>query len=419
MAFNTAVIRELLSSGFNDEELKTLSYDHFRPVYEEFTTGMTKGEMIQLLLDYAGRRDEIASLLEVVRQANPAQYALYADRLTTPDLPGPAYTTPDHETSRLAGDGLLALVTMLRTPDVHTAVIAFQTDFQASREHLDVLVRCKHLHDLFQQLEDRCRLIDMDRRRLPGDASAWESLTVNAPEVDSIIGDLLAGAERSAPATEDTWWADQVSRARGDLQSAIDGSALPQLQAASSRLSRVLGREPSRINARLVATADALRLAPIVKAITAVLESVPQSSITPDVTQALVRSREAFQRLDRNLRVLVSRHNAWQAIDDELHRIEANLVQDIVELEISWPDLKAMTATTGDAADVSAMFQAVGVDLDAALASSDPARARRLFQRFRSQASRRFNQVDQDLLNLCEELRLTGEPLDLLLRALR
>ena len=416
MAFNTAVIRELLSGGFNDEELKTLSYDHFRPVYEEFTTGMTKGEMIQLLLDYAGRRDEIRNLLDTVRQANPSHYALFVDRLSATD---PSAAASEHMTSRVAGDGLLALVTMLQTPDVHSAVIAFQTDFQASRKHLDVLVRCKRLHDLFQQLEDRCRLIDVDRRRLPGDESAWESLTVNAPEVDSIIAELLADADRSAPATEDTWWADLVSRARGDLQSAIDGSALPQLQAASSRLSRVLGREPSRINARLVATADALRLAPIVEAITAVLENVPQSSITPDVAQALVRSREAFQRLDHDLRGLVSRHNAWQAIDDELHRIESNLVQDIVELEISWPDLKAMTATTGDAADVVATLQAVGVDLEAALASGDPARARRLFQRFRSQASRRFNQVDQDLLNLCEELRLTGEPLDLLLRALR
>ncbi|MCU0501734.1 MAG: hypothetical protein MUC51_08190 [Anaerolineae bacterium] len=149
------------------------------------------------------------------------------------------------------------------------------------------------------------------------------------------------------------------------------------------------------------------------------LESVPQSSITPDLAQALMRSREAFQRLDRDLRGLVSRHNAWQAIDDELHRIENNLVQDIIELEISWPDLKTMTATTGDVADVIATLQAVGVDLEAALASNDPARARRLFHRFRSQASRRFNQVDQDLLNLCEELRLTGEPLDLLLRALQ
>ena len=417
MAFNTAVIRDLLSSGFNDEELRTLSYDHFRPVYEEFTTGMTKGEMIQLLLDYAGRRDAFARLLDVARQANPTHYALYADRLTTSDLL--ASGVSDRTTSRLAGDGLLALATMLQAADVHAAVIGFQTDFQASREHLDVLVHCKRLHDLFQQLEDRCRLIDLDRRRLPGDASAWDSLTVNAPEVDSIIGDLLADADRSAPATEDTWWADQVNRARGDLQSAIDGSALPQLQAASSRLSRVLGREPSRINARLVATADALRLAPIIDAIMAVLEGVPQSAITPDLAQALVRGREAFQRLDRDLRGLVSRHNAWQAIDDELHRIENNLGQDIVELEISWPDLKAMTAASGDATDVLAALQAVGVDLEAALASGDPARARRLFQRFRSQASRRFNQVDQDLLNLCEELRLTGEPLDLLLRALR
>ena len=78
-----------------------------------------------------------------------------------------------------------------------------------------------------------------------------------------------------------------------------------------------------------------------------------------------------------------------------------------------------MTATTGDAADVIAALQAVGVDFEAALASGDPAKAKRFFQRFRSQASRRFNQVDQDLLNLCEELRLTGEPVDLLLRALR
>ena len=89
MAFNTAVIRELLSSGFNDEELKTLSYDHFRPVYEEFTTGMTKGEMIQLLLDYAGRRDEIRSLLDTVRQANPSHYALFVDRLSATDLRPP------------------------------------------------------------------------------------------------------------------------------------------------------------------------------------------------------------------------------------------------------------------------------------------------------------------------------------------
>ena len=66
MAFNTAVIRELLSSGFNDEELRTLSYDHFRPVYEEFATGMTEGAMIQLLLDYAGRRNEMPSLLDRV-----------------------------------------------------------------------------------------------------------------------------------------------------------------------------------------------------------------------------------------------------------------------------------------------------------------------------------------------------------------
>lgn len=92
MAYNTSAIRNLVTVAFSDEELKTLCFDHFRTVFEKFTAGMTKGRMVQLLLEHCERRGEMARLLNLVQQANPVQYATYADRIGAPD--GPTVAEP-------------------------------------------------------------------------------------------------------------------------------------------------------------------------------------------------------------------------------------------------------------------------------------------------------------------------------------
>ena len=71
---STATMRQLLSAAFDDAELTTLCFDHFRPVYENFATGMSKGQKIQQLLDYCERHDLLDQLLALVEQYNPAQY---------------------------------------------------------------------------------------------------------------------------------------------------------------------------------------------------------------------------------------------------------------------------------------------------------------------------------------------------------
>lgn len=70
----TATVRQLLSAAFDDAELTTLCFDHFRPVYENFAAGMSKGQKIQQLLDYCERHDLLDQLLRQVEQYNPAQY---------------------------------------------------------------------------------------------------------------------------------------------------------------------------------------------------------------------------------------------------------------------------------------------------------------------------------------------------------
>ena len=71
----TADIRRFLGETFSDEELKTLCFDYFRDVSDEFTTGMTKGQMIQLLIERCVRREMFPNLQAALAAERPDQYA--------------------------------------------------------------------------------------------------------------------------------------------------------------------------------------------------------------------------------------------------------------------------------------------------------------------------------------------------------
>jgi tetratricopeptide (TPR) repeat protein len=74
----TERIRQMLIEGFNDSDLVVLCFDHFKSVYEDFTDGMTKGQKVQLLLDYCTRQSEIEQLLVAAKKANPWQFDRFA-----------------------------------------------------------------------------------------------------------------------------------------------------------------------------------------------------------------------------------------------------------------------------------------------------------------------------------------------------
>ena len=70
----------------------------------------------------------------------------------------------------------------------------------------------------------------------------------------------------------------------------------------------------------------------------------------------------------------------------------------------------------GSRASWAARLSALGAELEQAFVSGNLRAIRPLFRSYRSQASRGFNQVDRDLMALCEELRKVGEPLAVLLK---
>ena len=78
-------IRKLLTTAFTDEELRQLCYDEppFRPVYEQFSAGMSKDQIIQRLIEYCERKGLMTNLLEIVEEEVPAIYNDFAGKLVS------------------------------------------------------------------------------------------------------------------------------------------------------------------------------------------------------------------------------------------------------------------------------------------------------------------------------------------------
>jgi Effector-associated domain 7 len=84
IGINTEAVRELLMAAFDDTDLMTLCFDRFYLVYnEKFGEGMSKGKKVQSLLDYCVRRGLLEALVGLVKEQNPHQYNIYANRIFT------------------------------------------------------------------------------------------------------------------------------------------------------------------------------------------------------------------------------------------------------------------------------------------------------------------------------------------------
>ena len=79
--WNRSALRDLLTDAFTDPELTVLCYDHFPRVHDEIGEGMGKSTKVQRLLEYCIIHDEVETLLGLVREHNPAQYARFGGRL--------------------------------------------------------------------------------------------------------------------------------------------------------------------------------------------------------------------------------------------------------------------------------------------------------------------------------------------------
>ena len=77
MTYDTPQIRQFLTNAFSDEELSTFCFDHFPEVYNGFSIGMTKGQKVQLLIEYCQYHSLFPNLAAALQRVRPEQYARY------------------------------------------------------------------------------------------------------------------------------------------------------------------------------------------------------------------------------------------------------------------------------------------------------------------------------------------------------
>jgi hypothetical protein len=121
------------------------------------------------------------------------------------------------------------------------------------------------------------------------------------------------------------------------------------------------------------------------------------------------------------LRAILYLHDSLQEIDDELRRVEPFLDEDVEQVVDAWQDLKPKMQRLcyGNTSDWASKFVSIGEELEGILATKDRVKIKRMFRTYRSQATRSFHQIDQNLLSLCGELELEiGKPLAPLLALL-
>lgn len=324
--------------------------------------------------------------------------------------------------SRSVGEGLHTLTELMRAKPVRDTVAAFQADFRAACDQIDLLSTYKDIHDLLHTLQFKCYncIVQEVQHFFSDDKMARDNLMDYDLEFRDIINDLQIVAEKSSFATTEIAWVNDLIHARSALHGAVDTADRKQLQRAIWLIEHVLAVRPSQVNVRLNDAARALRLPALVQAMRHVCDNLSRLALDPEKLRQFQADVDALSRLRDTLPPLIDAHDHWQLIDCELRRIEAELGHDIAMFEWSWSDLmqKAKTLYTGSTEAWAMRLQSDSARLDAAIAEQNRTQISYYFQRYRSQVSDHFYWVDKRLKELCEELRRVGEPLAFVLKML-
>ena len=130
------------------------------------------------------------------------------------------------------------------------------------------------------------------------------------------------------------------------------------------------------------------------------------------------RGIESLKGLRDRLQVLVTEHDRWQRLEDELNPIASNVSRSPEVLAQSWPFVSELVHEMlgGLQEEWATALLMLDARIQERLAAGDATRARPLFYQFHSRVGNRFRLVNDDLLKVVVELQKIGESLQLFLK---
>jgi hypothetical protein len=377
-------------------------------------------------LDKTDREKELVRICELITSdfagpaCTPAQATVAT--ATVAAIPAaiatPAAVAIIEPATQSAEQGLLALVELMRNPEVQAKVATFDAVFETSSTQIEALGYYKDLHDLLHTLQFNCcnyltNNIVRRAKRDPDDETIWDDVDGYEQTLQNILGGLDKAAQQASIGRATLPWIQKLIDNLKALFQCLEQKDIQQIDDAIKPIQRVLAVRPSQINACLATAAEALPLPRLVEDLTKVRDSLDDARVSAVTVSRFAEGVQAIEQLKENLNALIDSHNKWQEIDLEIRRIEGNMAADYSELEDSWADLKVLTVSQCDCSeeDWAQLLKKKIAELDKALADADAVKIRQSFQSYRSKSNARFFEVDLSLKELCSQLRKVGEPL--------
>ena len=341
---------------------------------------------------------------------------------TAPPTPPPAPPPTPSTSTATSAAGLQALRALLADPAVAVNSVAgrFAADLAAASRHIVVLSDYKDLHDALHNLHFQCyNFLLLESRRDDPATINWDGLLPAEGILQQIITTTGGAVTRGALPPEETAFLTELQTAAAELTAALEACDAAPLKKATRRIDRVLAIQPSRINLRLLDTARELPLEPLEAGLRQILGQLTGADLASPEGQRFATGVEALTRLRGELQALCDEHNAWQEIDSEMRRIEAQLSTDLGDLEFSWESLRKKIAALCEPTTKGQWAAVLNEEiqkLDSVLAAGLAPKITQAFKRCYSKAGARFYDVDFELKSLCDELRKVGAELDQILK---
>ena len=304
---------------------------------------------------------------------------------------------------------------------VKTTVIEFRAEFQAILAQLEMLAMYKDIHDLLHTLEYTCYQGCLrEERNFPEDSNCLIYLDSYKLNLQNIISGVEKIIAQGRPAFDNISWHQDLIRALECLDEAIEKEEKKPLEAANWFMKRILGIQPSHINAALVSTAKVLRLHDLVEGMRNIENIIENSELESEKRNQIQKSIKSLAQLDDNLTILVKEHDNWQKIDLQLRRIETETknASDFSELDRFWryfkEDVEKQYQDSQESWAIS--LKKESERLDQAIIDQNIPKVEQYFSSYCTRAKHQFYKIDHELKNFCGNLREVGNPLAYLLR---
>ncbi|MDW8351479.1 MAG: hypothetical protein RML99_06175, partial [Anaerolineae bacterium] len=316
--------------------------------------------------------------------------------------------------------GLGALERLARDPNARPLILRIRDDLQDASDYIARLSDYKRLHDEFQELQVRYSVIERDCRNAETDETAWNTLAEYLTQWDGIISRMLAIAKRPSFAPGDTAWATRMAQIQRRVCDALETQTVKPLTEILPVMRRLLEREPSLVNAKIFEVVRAMLQRSVIPPLVELREALAQQQVDPLSLDEFARGIESLKGLRDRLQMLVTEHDRWQRIEDELNPIASNIGRSPDVLAQSWPFVSSLVHEMLDGLqeDWASAILTLDARIQERLAADDAPRARPLFYQFQSRVSNRFRIVDDDLLKVVVELQKIGDSLQRFLREL-